>query len=211
MSCKIGLISDPHATPGPVAEALTLFDELGVERILCPGDMAGYGDDVAATVALLRQSGCQAVAGNHERWYLEQQAAETDPDVRKYFDQLPRFREWIIEGCRIYLVHASPPDSDMQGIRLLDETGRLIQSEKAYWQNCLADFEYDVLLVGHTHQIFAEQLGRALVVNPGSCKFNHSCAVLTLPDRHFEVFGLSGQKPSRSWNWGMFYAQQTEA
>jgi len=210
MSCKIGLISDPHATPGPVAEALTLFDELGVERILCPGDIAGYGENVAASVTLIQQSGCQAVAGNHERWYLEQQADETDPAVRNYFDQLPRFREWIIEGCRMYLVHASPPDSDMQGIRLLDETGRLIQSEKAYWEDSLADFDYDVLLVGHTHQIFAEQLGRTLVVNPGSSKFNHSCAVLTLPDRHFEVFGLSGQKPSRSWNWGMFYAEQAE-
>jgi hypothetical protein len=40
------------------------------------------------------------------------------------------------------------------------------------------------------------------VINPGSCCFNHSCAILTLPQKQVEWFGLSGQPISRVWNWG---------
>lgn len=208
MSTRLGLISDPHATPGPLREALGIFKKLGVDRILCPGDVAGYGDDTPTTVALLRRSHCETVLGNHERWYLEETSEEADPAVYNYFSELPRYQQWEFDGCRIYLVHASPPDSDMEGIRLLDEYGVIIPAEKAYWTEYLSEFDYEVLVVGHTHQIFAEQLGHTLVVNPGSSKFNHSCAILTLPQMHFEVFALSGQTPVRAWNWGMFYRQQ---
>jgi len=46
MSVKIGLISDMHATPGPLKEALSIFREEGVDRILCAGDVAGYGTEL---------------------------------------------------------------------------------------------------------------------------------------------------------------------
>ncbi|MEJ1367267.1 MAG: metallophosphoesterase family protein, partial [Candidatus Sedimenticola sp. (ex Thyasira tokunagai)] len=71
MATKIGIISDPHATPGPVEEALSIFRQEGVERILCAGDIAGYGDSLDETVALLAAHGCQSVIGNHEAWYLD--------------------------------------------------------------------------------------------------------------------------------------------
>ena len=40
----IGLISDVHATPAPVEEALAIFDRAGVEQVFCAGDIAGYRD-----------------------------------------------------------------------------------------------------------------------------------------------------------------------
>ncbi len=67
---KIGLISDVHATPGPVAEALVLFAREGVEAILCAGDIAGYGTELEATVALLIESRCRIILGNHDVWWL---------------------------------------------------------------------------------------------------------------------------------------------
>jgi predicted phosphodiesterase len=45
-----------------------------------------------------------------------------------------------------------------------------------------------VLVVGHTHQVFAETVGGVLVVNPGSSAFNHSCAILSLPDCTYRCF-----------------------
>ncbi|HEC11905.1 MAG TPA: metallophosphoesterase, partial [Acidiferrobacteraceae bacterium] len=42
MPTKIGIISDLHATPAPVAEALSIFDQQGVDEVLCAGDIAGY-------------------------------------------------------------------------------------------------------------------------------------------------------------------------
>ena len=44
LSTKVGIISDVHATPGLVEEALKIFRQQGKERLLCAGDVAGYGE-----------------------------------------------------------------------------------------------------------------------------------------------------------------------
>ena len=44
---SIGLISDVHATPTPIEEALSIFKQAGVEQVFCAGDIAGYGDQLA--------------------------------------------------------------------------------------------------------------------------------------------------------------------
>ena len=205
LSTRIGLLSDVHATPEPVAEALALFKSQGVDHIFCPGDIAGYGANLDRTVELLLEHDCQAVLGNHEIWYLAKHADEEVVPASRWFASLPRMLQLTIEGKRVYMVHASPPDSVKGGIRLLDIDGDLIAAEKARWSKRLQGFEHDVLLVGHTHQVFCEQLGDTLVINPGSTRFNHTCAVLSLPDMALEVFGLSGRQPVRSWNWSDEY------
>lgn len=202
MSTKIGLISDVHATPEPVKEALSIFRDAGVEQILCAGDIAGYADALDQTVELLIKSGCSAIAGNHDYWHLERDDNQKDAQSSQYLSALPSVLELMIEGKRVYMVHASPPRSIMEGIRLLDEYGNLVIEHRDHWAERLDGFEYDVLVVGHTHQVFAEQLGRTLVVNPGSTKFNHTCAILTFPDLELQWFSLSNQSPVASWNWG---------
>jgi len=182
-----------HATPEPVAEALALFKSRDVERILCPGDIAGYGADLDHTVALLLEHDCQAVLGNHEIWHLEKHAADKETQASCWFGSLTRVLQLTIEGKRLYMVHASPPDSVKGGIRLLDIDGNLIEAEKDRWAKHLLGFGHDVLLVGHTHQVFCEQLGSTL--------FNHTCAILSLPEMSQEWFGLSGKQPVKTWNW----------
>lgn len=206
MTTRIGLLSDVHASPEPVREALAIFRERRVSDILCAGDIAGYGDELAATVALLADGHCQSILGNHEIWYLEDEAAHNTDAVYRYFAGLPFMCTKIIEGKRLYMVHASPPRSHLDGIRLLDEHGDILPEERSLWDRQLADFDYDVLIVGHTHQVFAERLAGTLVINPGSTLMNHSCAILTLPDMQVEVFGLSGKPVVRAWNWGMLVA-----
>lgn len=203
MPTRIGLLSDPHATPGPLEEALGFFTREGVSQILCPGDIAGYGEELEETVALLQQSGCEAIGGNHDLWYLDEE--QEDTLARRYLRHLPLVRTFTIEGVSIYMVHASPPDSTMEGIKLLDEEGEIIPEQRQAWSERLADFEHDILLVGHTHQVFAERLGKPLVINPGSTTFNHSCAILHLPECHVEWHSLGGEEIVRSWNWGQFY------
>ena len=207
---KIGLISDVHATPDPVSEALSIFQREGVDTILCAGDIAGYRAELEQTVALLLDSGCQAVLGNHDLWWLGRYDSGEGSPVEKYLRALPAVVEFSVEDKKIHMVHASPPESLMEGIKLLDEDAELLQDQKAYWSDYLRTFSADVLIVGHTHQVFAEQLGHVLVVNPGSTLFNHTCAILTLPEMVVQVFSLSGKKPVMTWNWGMFYATQSQ-
>jgi len=203
MTVKIGLIGDVHATAAPVREALKIFGREGVETILCPGDIAGYGFELETTVELLRAGGCRAILGNHDLWWLNGPERQAGGPVAAYLESLPTTIELSVAGKHLYMVHASPPESLMDGIRLLDEEGVTVQEEKELWTDYLQGFPYDVLVVGHTHQVFAERLGEVLVVNPGSTRFNHTCAVLSLPELDVRFFPLGGRRPLMSWNWGM--------
>ena len=203
MPTRIGLIGDPHATAAPVAEALRLFEAAGVNRVFCTGDIAGYGNELEQTLDLLIAAGCSLIAGNHELWYLQNSADKPESRMHTFFSNLPSVLECTIEGKTLYMVHASPPRSYMEGIKLLDECGRILATRKQAWSKRLQGFAYDVLVVGHTHQVFAERLADTLVINPGSTKFNHSCAILELPNLEFQVLPLSGKKVTRTWNWGM--------
>jgi len=202
VSTRIGLISDPHATAAPVAEALSLFKAAGVDRIYCAGDIAGYGNELEQTLDLLIEGDCRAVIGNHDLWFVQDSADKQRTRTGTFFSTLPSVLELGIEGKKLYMVHASPPRSYMEGIKLLDERGEILAERKQEWSERLQGFEYDVLVVGHTHQVFAERLANTLVINPGSTKFNHSCAILDLPGLEFRVLPLSGQKVVKTWNWG---------
>ncbi len=204
MSAKIGLLSDVHAKHAPVAEALSIFKSEQVDLIICPGDIAGYFDEINPVIDLLIESNCQTTIGNHDQSYIEAHSEETHTEEYHFLNNLPEKLEYEIEGKRIYVVHAHPPASQHGGIKLLDVDGELIPEQKQYWKQALNDVDYDVLIVGHTHQVFAELLGDVLVINPGSTQFNHTCMVLTLPEMTVQTFALQGKDPVKSWNWGKF-------
>lgn len=207
MPTRIGLISDVHATPSPLQKALSLFREEGVDKIFCAGDIAGYGNALEATVQLLIDHDCRSILGNHETWLLDMAEAGETSLALTYFNTLPATMDMMIEGKRVYMVHAHPPQSDAGGIRLLDESGKLLPEQRETWSDRLAEFAYDVLIVGHSHQVFAEQLGNTLLINPGSTKFNNSCATLRLPDQTVQWFALSQKPLVKAWNWGRQFQQ----
>ncbi len=202
MSTRIGLIGDPHAEPGPLAGALAVLRQEQVDEIWCTGDIAGYGTHLDKTVELLEEIGCRTVCGNHDKWHLERAGHQSGTATHEYLQKLPPVIREEREGICIYMVHASPPQSMLKGIRLLDERGDVIEEEKQAWTECLTECDCDVLIIGHTHQVFAEQLGDTRVINPGSTQFNHCCAVLNLPDMSVEWFPLYGQMIQYTWNWG---------
>jgi putative phosphoesterase len=203
----LGLISDVHATAAPVQEALEIFQLAGVDQVLCAGDIAGYHDEVDKTVALLVDNDVQAVRGNHDLRYLDRCGEHENGPAAAYFRQLPAALDIEIAGRRVYVVHAEPPDAcDGGGIRLLDPHGGLRPERATLWTQQLASCDCDVLVVGHSHQVFAERLGNTLVVNPGSSVFNHSCAILRLPEMTVQLLALSGQSIRKTWNWADYMA-----
>jgi putative phosphoesterase len=205
MTTRIGLVSDVHASPVPLAQALEVFAAEGVDDIICAGDIAGYYDTLEPTVELLRRSECRTIVGNHDQSYLEKPAHGDDRRVRAYLEGLPRKLDLDIEGRKILVVHANPPCEQTGGIRLLDTQGNPRADRVQEWTGKLSGLERDVLIVGHTHQVFALQLGEVLVVNPGSSVFNHSCMILSLPDLTVRSFGLGNHEIVKCWNFGMLY------
>ncbi len=203
MSTKIGLISDPHADPGPVAEALAIFQREGVELILCAGDIGGYGEQLDETISLLQQHRVQAIRGNHEEWALQRDIFPGSEAARAYYESLPATISLTIEGVRLYMVHAEPPDKNTRGLRLFDQHAEVIPEVLAEWHDRLEGFDHEVLVIGHTHQVYDVTLGDTLVINPGSSAYNHSCAILSLPELTVEWFALSGEIIETTWNWGL--------
>ena len=207
MSTRIGLISDVHASPVALAEALQIFAEQRVDDIICAGDIAGYYDTLLPTVQLLIASGCKAIIGNHDQTWLEKNRGEDDTEdhkeIRDYLQKLPQTLELVVEGKRLFVVHANPPSEQHGGIKLRDRYGNLVAERQDKWTKSLVDFDHDVLIVGHTHQVYAEQLGRVLVINPGSVPFNHSCMILSLPDLSVEAYALGDREIAHCWNFSM--------
>jgi putative phosphoesterase len=211
MPSKIGLISDPHSTTAPLEEALALFKREQVDTIICAGDIAGYGkDELSRTIDLLIDSDCQMIAGNHDYCSDEYDYNDQKGRIEAFFNNLPRTLELTIENKKIHVAHAEPPDMQHGGIKLLDTDGNVFPDRKEDWTEKLKPYDYDILIVGHTHQVFSEQLGDVLVINPGSTTFNHTCLILTLPDMTVDVFALSNKEPIMCWNWSMFNHVQND-
>ncbi|MEZ5541773.1 MAG: metallophosphoesterase family protein [Pseudomonadota bacterium] len=198
----IGLLSDVHASAAPVREALAIFARAGVQQVFCAGDIAGYHAELAETVALLSAHGVRAVRGNHDLRYLAAHDGPGADPVTTYLQGLPAVIDTVVAGRHVRMVHAQPPDDCTGGgIRLLATDGSVRPERAAHWERLLADCACDVLVVGHTHQVFAVQLGGTLVVNPGSSAFNHACAILRLPHCAVELIPLSGRPVVPYWSW----------
>ncbi|MGB3212819.1 MAG: YfcE family phosphodiesterase [Desulforhopalus sp.] len=202
MSKIIGLLADVHATAGPLRKALTIFRQEGVDLILCLGDIAGYGTELERCIELLTESGCVGILGNHDSWHIDHDLQGWDTGSEDFFNNFPVTWESTIEGKRIFAVHASPPASMKRGITLLDQYEQIMVDKKEQWELELDEYGFDVLVVGHTHQVFAELLGQTLVINPGSTKFNNTCAILSLPDLKVRHVPLSNTT-RKVWHWGM--------
>ena len=208
MSYKLGLVSDVHATARPLAQALELLTEQGVDQIVCLGDIAGYGVELEETVKLLERYHCQSILGNHDLWYMDKHADDPNDYARQYFTQLPRYYQLNEQGLELYFVHANPPDALMGGIRLYDENGQLLPQQIREWTQALQGFDFEFLFVGHTHQYFDQVLANTRVINPGSTMFNNSCAMLSLPEQKLEYFSLNDRPLIRSWNWSKVFANK---
>jgi predicted phosphodiesterase len=61
-----GVLADVHGNLAALDAALGALDALGVDRIVCLGDVVGYNPGGAACVRRIEQRGVTCVAGNHD-------------------------------------------------------------------------------------------------------------------------------------------------
>jgi len=161
---RIGIISDVHGDVHALRDALAQIDKIGVDRIVCCGDIVDYGLFPDETIALLRARDVIAIRGNHDRWAIKGDALAssdgllTEPSLAWLASLPPNWRT-VVDGVRIVVWHARPR-SDMNGVAHdapYHELRALLDNEDA-----------DVLLVGHTHVPSARRLGiDAMVANLG--------------------------------------------
>ncbi|MFL5782435.1 MAG: metallophosphoesterase family protein [Thermoleophilaceae bacterium] len=182
---RIGVIADVHGNLPALELVLAELDRAGVERILCAGDVVGYGPFPNECVARVRESAAACVAGNHDlmavgrleqgrpgglvRQTMEWTRGVLAPDARGWLEELPG--SVTEEG--LVMAHGS----------LSDPTVYVYADDSA--EQLAAVPPGALLVLGHTHEplVFGERRGRVLerragevaieagerlLVNPGS-------------------------------------------
>ncbi len=167
---QIGVISDIHANIDALNATFEDMYSRGIEMVLCTGDIVGYHTFPDETVKRIRQEKVIAIRGNHDNDVVNKQFNITrEPDIFRFtydnlsdeslewLEQLPSSREIIAEGVSIELSHGSPADLEEYLFEGSEESIK-------YASEC----ESDVLLSGHTHLPWVEEIEGTLFVNSGS-------------------------------------------
>jgi putative phosphoesterase len=165
---KLGLISDIHGDPIALELAWSHLIVLGAERIVCAGDLVGYGPFPDRVIAFLREHQVDSVRGNHDRWALERGLGVPDEfrggtpsaDTLEHLRSLP-FDLLVSHGRTIGVVVHGSPRSDMEFVNRASHVPDVLRDD-------LADLRCDLLVVGHTHRPMWFRCDEGLVINPGS-------------------------------------------
>ena len=169
---KLGIVSDIHGDPLGLELAWAHLTVLGADRIVCAGDLVGYGPHPDRAIGFVRDHGIDAIRGNHDRWAIERdQGVPGTPSTFggglpsaesvEYLTTLPT--ELLIDdgaGRIGVVVHGSPGD-DMDFVTRQTHPTHLLE----HW---LGRLGADLLVVGHTHKPMWFESSRGLVINPGS-------------------------------------------
>lgn len=173
---RILVLSDPHAN----LAALEAATAEGFDRLVCLGDLVGYGPSPNEVIRFIRKHAFVAVRGNHDSALALEVECRCSP-ARKalakatlahhrtllgseeldWLRALPSSVEFKLDGYRFAAFHATPRDPlygyeitpEMPGDQLREE----IEGVKA-----------DFILLGHTHLPMVRGIGSRVVVNPGS-------------------------------------------
>jgi putative phosphoesterase len=165
---KLGLISDIHGDPLSLELAWAHLTVLGADRIVCAGDLVGYGPYPDRAVAFLKARGVDSVRGNHDRWAIargpnrrdEFGGAGVSPATLETLATLPADR-LIESGGRVVVITHGSPLSDMEYVVKSTHGPKVLDM-------LLGDLGADVLVTGHTHAPMWYRGPKGLVVNPGS-------------------------------------------
>lgn len=163
----IGLISDVHGNAAALRAVLAELDRLGVGKVLCLGDVAGYGPQVNECCDILRGREIPTLIGNHDDYLafdrpcprsaaanacLDYQRGVIEPGHKVWLGTNPRHRDLPPD---IRMVHAGWDDP-------LEEY--LYRLRPSYF----ARFVGARFFSGHTHVQGHWQVGDKSYCNPGS-------------------------------------------
>jgi predicted phosphodiesterase len=96
-----GLIADIHGNRVALDATLRKLERLGVERILCLGDIVGYHAEPNECIRILKKRAIEAIIGNHDLISIRGLGFENC--AKKVVKALKRTRRVLSEDSRAYL------------------------------------------------------------------------------------------------------------
>lgn len=153
---RLALLSDIHGNMEALNQVLLDIGKVGVDAIVCLGDIIGYGPEPNQAIASIEDLNIPSVIGNHE-------LAVVDPGHLHAFNPFARIsleittrlltdpslqfihsleKSIVMDECR--LVHGFPPDSCMI---------YLAYTSDEELHHAFRSMTEEICFVGHTHEL----------------------------------------------------------
>ena len=173
----LALVSDIHGNDAALAAVVAELERLGIERVVCLGDVAQGGPEPAGVLDRLAALRWPVILGNADAFLLDVPADSPEPITEA---QLER-REWTLSGltpAHLDQIRGFVPtlDVEVDGVTLRAFHGSphsyddvvLPETTDAQAERMLGGSGVDLLAGGHTHLQWVRYVDGALYVNPGS-------------------------------------------
>jgi len=178
----LAAFSDIHANKHALEAVLTDICQHGPDRVVCLGDLVGYGAFPNEVIETIRVSGIPTLTGNYDDGVgfdraecgcayttsediargdrsLKWTQGQVTPENKAWLRDLPREVRFEAAGKQVLCVHGSP--------RRINEYLFEDRPERSL-ERMFADLKADVILCGHTHLPYHRRIGPVHLVNVGS-------------------------------------------
>jgi len=177
---KIAFISDIHANIFALKEVMKDIKSQNVDQTICLGDLVGYAPYPNEVINLIKEQNILTIQGNYDESTGEELMAcgcdyetqketenanrslfwtqeEVSEENKKWLANLIKEKKLEIEGWNVYLVHGSPRKNN-----------EYLYSDSNEIKEITEEFDFDILLSGHTHIPFFKVINKKYIVNAGS-------------------------------------------
>jgi putative phosphoesterase len=162
---KTAFISDIHGNYEALKAVLAEIDQLGIEHVVCAGDIVGYYSQVNECCDELRSRKIQSVMGNHD-WYL---AGGGWCTRSKSVNDCLVYQRRVISAKNLAWLKILPLQLEVREVRMVhggwsDPIDEYLKPTQEYFDRLEGRF----FLTGHTHIQEAHHFGDKVYCNPGS-------------------------------------------
>lgn len=165
---RVAIISDIHANPMALLSVLADIEKQNCSRIVCLGDIVGYGYDPNACINICRERGIECFLGNHDAGLIDRLGLDWFNPFAK--QAVVRHRPLVSEDNKKWL--ASLPYHNQEGEYAFAHGVYMVKpvsisthfdyvngySDAALQFITMVSYDVKFLFVGHTHcaNIFAQ-------------------------------------------------------
>ncbi|EDS77612.1 phosphodiesterase, family subfamily [Clostridium botulinum C str. Eklund] len=172
---KIAIFSDVHGNLEALKAVLSDIKSKNVDRIVCLGDLVGYGPFPNEVIDIVRNENILNIVGNYDTavvqnnieyiqdnplnrdFALPWSVKEVTDANKKYLNRLPEDIIIVENGKVIKFVHGST--------RAINEY--LLEDSKEE-KEVMNEFKEDILICGHTHLPYIKEYENKILINDGS-------------------------------------------
>ena len=171
---RAGVIGDIHCEDIVLDRVLRHFCSIGADSILSVGDVVDGLGNANKACALLREHNVFTVAGNHDRWTIEE-LMRTLPNAtpkdglteenRAWLRQLPKTLTFETPMGTLLLCHGIG-ENDMAMVRPSHD-GYAIEANLDL-QMLIKSKRYRFVVSGHSHEPMVRTIGKLTLINAGT-------------------------------------------